>query len=115
MVFIPFSYTIDAYRYKIFRGEIKPDQYNCKYWEMRAHYSGIEPPVKRSEKDFDPAAKFHVANDVEYMRYFVSFIIQFQFYKAACEKAGEYAPGNPKKELCDCDIYKSKAAGSAFK
>lgn len=115
LIFIPFAYTIDAYRYKIFRGEIKPDQYNCKYWEMRAQYSGIEPPMKRSEEDFDAAAKYHVSSDVEYMRYFVSFIIQFQFYKAACEKAGEYTQGDPKRLLCDCDIYKSKAAGAAFK
>lgn len=38
-------------------------------------------------------------------RYFVSFVIQFQFHKALCEEAGQTGP------LYQCDIYQSKAAG----
>lgn len=38
-------------------------------------------------------------------RYFVSFVIQFQFHKALCEAAGHTGP------LHKCDIYRSKAAG----
>lgn len=38
-------------------------------------------------------------------RYFVSFVIQFQFHKALCEAAGQPAP------LHNCDIYQSKEAG----
>ena len=34
---------------------------------------GISPPVNRSEEDFDPGALFHVAFNVEYMR-FVNFL-----------------------------------------
>jgi hypothetical protein len=40
-----------------------------------------------------------------YYRYFVSFVIQFQFHKALCEEAGQTGP------LYQCDIYQSKAAG----
>lgn len=47
--------------------------------------------------------------------YVVSFIIQFQFHKGACIKAGEYETGNPRKLLSDCDIYQSAAAGNALK
>lgn len=47
--------------------------------------------------------------------YVVSFIIQFQFHKGACIKAGEYETGNPQKLLSDCDIYQSAAAGNALK
>ncbi|KAH8417428.1 hypothetical protein KR222_001160, partial [Zaprionus bogoriensis] len=46
--------------------------------------------------------------------YLVSFIIQFQFYKSACIKAGQYDATNPNLPLDNCDIYGSAAAGEAF-
>ncbi|XP_055703500.1 angiotensin-converting enzyme-like isoform X2 [Phlebotomus papatasi] len=115
MAFLPFAYTIDKYRWGVFRGEIQPSDYNCKFWELRAQYGGIEPPVTRSEDDFDPPAKYHISADVEYLRYLVSFIIQFQFHQAACEKAGQFVPNDPEKTLLNCDIYQSAEAGNAFK
>nr|QHO60759.1 salivary 71kDa-like protein [Sergentomyia schwetzi] len=115
MAFLPFAYTVDKYRWGVFRGEISPADYNCKFWEMRAQYGGVEPPVDRSEKDFDPPAKYHISADVEYLRYLVSFIIQFQFHQAVCEKAGQFEPNNPEKTLLNCDIYQSAEAGNAFK
>uniref|UniRef100_A0A182SJF9 Angiotensin-converting enzyme n=1 Tax=Anopheles maculatus TaxID=74869 RepID=A0A182SJF9_9DIPT len=115
LVFLPFAYTLDKYRWEIFRGDVKPEHYNCKFWEMRSKYSGLEPPVERSETDFDAAAKYHVSADVEYLRYFVSYIVQFQFHRAACEKAGEYVKGDPEKTLNNCDIYQSAEAGNALK
>lgn len=46
-------------------------------------------------------------------RYFVSFIIQFQFHEALCIKAGQYDPQYPKeKPLHQCDIYQSTEAGN---
>jgi peptidyl-dipeptidase A len=115
LVFFPFAYVLDKYRWGIFRGEIKETEYNCKYWQMREHYCGVTPPVARTEDDFDAPAKYHVSADTEYLRYFVSYVVQFQFHKAACEKAGEYVPGDDQKTLNNCDIYESKAAGNAFK
>uniref|UniRef100_A0AAG5DVE8 Angiotensin-converting enzyme n=1 Tax=Anopheles atroparvus TaxID=41427 RepID=A0AAG5DVE8_ANOAO len=115
LVFLPFAYTLDKYRWGVFRGEIKPKEYNCKFWQLRSQYSGIEPPVVRTEQDFDAPAKYHVSADVEYLRYFVSYIIQFQFHRAACALAGEYVKGDPEKTLNNCDIYQSTAAGNKLK
>ena len=42
---------------------------------------GIAPPVSRSEDDFDAGAKYHVAADVSYIRYFVAHILEYQFYR----------------------------------
>lgn len=39
-------------------------------------------------------------------RYFVSFILQFQFHEKLCQAAHHVGP------LHRCDIYKSKEAGS---
>uniref|UniRef100_A0A182SB90 Angiotensin-converting enzyme n=1 Tax=Anopheles maculatus TaxID=74869 RepID=A0A182SB90_9DIPT len=115
LVFLPFAYTLDKYRWGVFRGDIKPKDYNCKFWELRSRFSGIEPPVVRTEQDFDPPAKYHVSADVEYLRYFVSYVIQFQFHRAACALAGEYVKGDPEKTLNNCDIYQSMAAGNKLK
>jgi hypothetical protein len=45
-------------------------------------------------------------------RYFVSFVIQFQFHRALCEKAGQFDPNDPEKPLHECDIYRSTEAGN---
>ena len=46
--------------------------------------------------------------------YFVSGVIQFQFHRALCIEAGQYDANDPSKPLHNCDIYKSKEAGTRF-
>lgn len=115
IVFLPFGYLMDLWRWDVFEGKITPDNYNCKWWELREKYQGVEPPVNRSEEDFDPAAKYHIIASVPYIRYFVSFVIQFQFHRAVCEKAGQYDPNDSSKPLHECDIYQNTDAGNALK
>jgi len=108
IAFLPFGKMIDEWRWKVFSGEIAPADYNKGWWELRKEYQGIEPPVSRSEDDFDPGAKYHIPGNTPYTRYFLSFIMQFQFHKALCEKAGHEGP------LHECSIYENKAAGKAL-
>ena len=115
LVFLPFAFAMDKFRWEAFRGNVGPTDANCYFWKLREKYGGVEPAVVRTNRDFDITAKYHASADVEYLRYFVSFIIQFQFHKAACIKAGEYEPNNPKKTLNNCDIYQSAKAGEAIK
>ncbi|RZC41415.1 angiotensin-converting enzyme-like, partial [Asbolus verrucosus] len=115
ITFLPFGYLMDLWRWDVFSGKVTPDNYNCKWWELREKYQGIEPPINRSEADFDPAAKYHIVASVPYIRYFVSFVIQFQFHRAVCEKAGQYVPNDPSKPLYECDIYQNTEAGNALK
>lgn len=106
---------MDKYRYAVFRQQIKENKWNCAFWQMRSEYTGIEPPVYRNDSDFDPPAKYHMSADIEYLRYFAAHIFQFQFHKALCSKAGQYVAGDPHRALDNCDIYKSEAAGIAFR
>jgi len=105
VAFLPFGLFIDQWRWKVFSGEITPAQYNKMWWELKARYQGVAPPVERSEADFDPGAKYHVASNTPYVRYFLARILQFQFHRALCEVAGQKGP------LHRCSIYKNKAAG----
>lgn len=45
-------------------------------------------------------------------RYFVSFVIQFQFHEALCKLADQYDPENGTKPLHRCDIYQNIVAGN---
>ena len=108
IAFLPFGKVIDEWRWKVFSGEITPDQYNAAWWALREKYQGVAPAVARSEVDFDPGAKFHVPGNTPYTRYFLSFILQFQFQKALCEAAGHKGP------LDQCSIYGNKEAGQKF-
>jgi len=108
VAFLPFGLMIDQWRWKVFSGEITPANYNKAWWELRLKYQGIAPPVPRSEADFDPGAKYHVAANVPYTRYFLAHILEFQFYRALCRESGYKGPLNR------CTFYKSKAAGAKF-
>ncbi|KAH0568973.1 hypothetical protein KQX54_021672 [Cotesia glomerata] len=116
VVFLPFAYMMDKWRWGVFQSKITPDNYNCEWWALAEEFQGIVPPVKRTEDDFDPGAKYHIVASVEYIRYFVSFVVQFQFHRSLCIEAGEYDPQNPQtKALSECNIYGSKEAGKLFK
>jgi peptidyl-dipeptidase A len=108
VAFLPFGLMIDQWRWKVFSGEITPANYNQAWWDMRLKYEGIVPPVARTEADFDPAAKYHVAANVPYTRYFLAHILEFQFYRALCRESGYKGPLNR------CTFYGSKEAGAKF-
>jgi peptidyl-dipeptidase A len=105
IAFLPFGLLIDKWRWEVFSGQITPEQYNKAWWNLKAKYQGVAPPVERSEADFDPGAKYHIASNTPYVRYFLARVLQFQFHRALCEAAGIKGP------LHRCSIYRNKAAG----
>ena len=106
IAFLPFGLLVDQWRWRVFSGEIAPEEYNTAWWELRREYQGIQPPVVRSEDDFDPGAKYHVPANVPYTRYFLAYILQFQFHRALCAAAGIDSP------LHRCSVFGSAEAGA---
>ena len=106
--FLPFALTVDQWRWQVFDGRITPDRYNAAWWELRQRYQGIRPPNARDETMFDPGAKYHIANNVPYLRYFLSYVLQFQFYEAACRQAGWEGP------LHRCTVFGNREVGERF-
>jgi peptidyl-dipeptidase A len=109
VAFLPFGYLVDQWRWKVFSGEIGPNDYNKAWWDLREKYQGVAPPVARSEEDFDAGAKYHVPANTPYARYFLAAILQFQFHRALCREAGFNGP------LYQCSIYGNKKAGEKLK
>lgn len=108
IAFLPFGLLVDQWRWKVFSGEVTPADYNKAWWELRERYQGVSPPNARSEQDFDPGAKYHIPGNTPYTRYFLAFILQFQFHRELCEAAGFEGP------LHECSIAGSQAAGERF-
>ncbi len=106
IAFLPFGKLMDQWRWGVFSGEIAPEDYNAAWWDLRTRYQGIRPPVERSETDFDPGAKYHIPGNTPYTRYFLAFVLQFQFQRALCDAAGFEGP------LHECSIYGNKEAGA---
>lgn len=106
IAFLPFGLLIDKWRWQVFSGQTKPEDFNRAWWELREKYQGVAPPVQRSEADFDPGAKYHIPGNVPYARYFLARVYQFQFYKAMCDASGYKGPLNR------CSFYGSKEAGA---
>jgi peptidyl-dipeptidase A len=109
IAFLPFGLLVDQWRWRVFSGEIPPQRYNQAWWELRAKYQGIAPPVARGESDFDPGAKYHVPANVPYTRYFLAHILQFQFHRALAREAG------CEDRLHRCSIYGSEPAGNRLR
>lgn len=106
VAFLPFGLLIDKWRWGVFSGGIPATGYQGAWDALRLQYQGITPPVKRDETKFDPGAKYHIPANVPYTRYFLARLLQFQFYKAACDQAGWKGP------LHRCSFYGNKEVGA---
>ncbi|GAA4643572.1 M2 family metallopeptidase [Pontixanthobacter gangjinensis] len=103
--FLPFGLLMDRYRWGIYDGSTTPAEYNSDWNKLRLEYQGITPPTPRDADGFDPGAKYHVPGNVSYTRYFLARLLQFQFYKAACDQAGWEGP------LHRCSFYGNEEVG----
>jgi peptidyl-dipeptidase A len=106
VAFLPFGLMVDKWRWGVFDGTFKPADYEDAWNALRLQYQGVVPPVDRSGDAFDPGAKFHIPGNTPYARYFLARVLQFQFFKAACEQAGWKGP------LHRCDFYGNKEVGA---
>ena len=105
VAFLPFGLLVDRWRWGVFDGSIAPAQYNSAWHGLKEEYQGITPPVERPANAFDPGAKYHIPGNVSYTRYFLARLLQFQFYKAACDQAGWDGP------LHRCSFYGNEEVG----
>jgi peptidyl-dipeptidase A len=106
VAFLPFGLLMDKWRWSVFSGAFKPSDYEAGWNALRLQYQGIVPPVQRPDGAFDPGAKYHIPGNTPYARYFLARILQFQFFKAACDQAGWKGP------LHRCSFYGNKEIGT---
>jgi peptidyl-dipeptidase A len=109
IAFMPFAYKVDKWRWQVYGGQVQPADYDKAWWALTEQYQGVARPAPiDGEGGFDAGAKFHVASDTPYARYFLAHVLQFQFHRALCREAGDTGP------LYRCSIYGNKQAGARF-
>jgi peptidyl-dipeptidase A len=106
VAFLPFGLLIDKWRWDAFAGKTAPADFEKTWLALKLKYQGVSAPVARTEDDFDPGAKYHVASSAQYVMYFLARIYQFQFHAALCKAAGHAGP------LDKCSIHDNKGAGA---
>ncbi|XP_037076230.1 angiotensin-converting enzyme-like [Pollicipes pollicipes] len=115
---IGFSLALDTWRWRVYGGKVQPRDYNAAWWQLRETLSGVRHPDCSAETmkatacnqaGMDPGAKFHVADNIPHIRYFLAVFLQLQFFEGLCEaKYGSPLP----IPLHECDLYGSHAAGN---
>jgi peptidyl-dipeptidase A len=104
---LPFAYSVDKWRWDVYSGKTKPADYDNSWWQLRDQYMGMKrPAASNGVTGFDAGAKYHVAADVSYARYFLADMLQFQFHRALCREAGYSGPLNR------CSVYGNAKAGA---
>ena len=85
IVLLPWAYLVDRFRWDLYSGKVSKarvlknkitivdinaqENMNCHWWKLRSEIQGIAPPSQRNNQQFDPGAKRHVADDMNYVRY----------------------------------------------
>ena len=108
VAFLPFGLLVDRWQWGVFDGSIKPTGYNKAWTDVRLEYQSIVPPATRPIDAFYARAKYHIPENTSYTRYFPAQILQFQFYKTACEQAGWDGP------LHRCSFYGNKKVAESL-
>ncbi|WP_245774109.1 M2 family metallopeptidase [Rugamonas rubra] len=103
---LPFAYSVDKWRWDVYSGKTKPADYDASWWKLREQMMGMQRPAPLAAGGFDAGAKYHVAADVPYARYFLADMLQFQFHRALCREAGYTGP------LHRCSVYGNAKAGA---
>ncbi|KAJ6636732.1 Angiotensin-converting enzyme [Pseudolycoriella hygida] len=116
---IPFAYMLDIFRWDLFSRDVSFDDANNYFWKLAKDQQGIHPPDYEDRTHFfDPGAKFHVADNTPYVRYFLANFIQAQIFHGLC-RATVFGEFNLEQKLPmplhRCDLYGSKRAGKLLK
>jgi len=109
VTFMPFSLIVDKWRWRVFSGEVPPARYDADWWDLVTEYQGLRPPGVRPEGSFDVASLPHITGNISYIRYFFAYLLEFQLFKAACDRAGWTGP------LHRCSLYGDIANGAHLK
>ncbi|KAM8711357.1 hypothetical protein ACLKA7_000491 [Drosophila subpalustris] len=114
---IPQYFINDKFLVDVMDGRIGVSEYNCAYWGLQDKFAGVQPPIWRTEKDFDLDYRFYrgLHPDTSNTRKFMAEILGFQFYRSFCLASGQYKPGNSSYPLHNCDFHGSTEAGNLMR
>ncbi|KAM7343194.1 angiotensin-converting enzyme-like isoform 2-T2 [Cochliomyia hominivorax] len=97
--------------------KVKPEHYNCHYWNLMEKYMGVQKPAETNPGAYDMPYKFYegIIDQFSSTKKLFGEFLGYQIYRGVCLKTGEYQRGNAYKTLHNCDFDNSPHAGVLFK
>ncbi|XP_073811719.1 angiotensin-converting enzyme-like [Musca autumnalis] len=114
---IPFYFVHEKLWVDMIDDKIKPEEYNCHYWNLMAKYMGVGPSEITDPNAFDMPYKFYegLVEETRSTRKLFGEFLGYQIYRDICLEIGEYVPGNSEKALFKCDFASNNKAGNILK
>ncbi|CAG7704505.1 unnamed protein product [Allacma fusca] len=94
---------MDLWRWYVYENENSPETWNTYWWQLNYEFLGISPPTGYTTEGLDATGKYHVMENIPYIRYFLASFLQLQFFEALCE---DY------ENIHDCQLRGNKKAGA---
>lgn len=83
------------FEWELYNNNLPANEFNKKWWELKAKYQGIVPPSERGEEYCDAASKTHINNDpAQYYDYAMSTILLFQLHDHIAKNILKQDPHN---------------------
>lgn len=104
---VGYGLVMDTWRWNVFEKEDAVKGWNHNWWKLHHDYIGVTQPDGyniEEETAMDAAGKFHIIDNIPYIRYFFGSFLQIQFYESMCNAAGW-------NDMHSCKIRGSKSAG----
>ncbi|XP_061387296.1 angiotensin-converting enzyme-like [Musca vetustissima] len=111
---LPVFYILERYRLDVLDKSMNIND-NCAYWRLTEDYTGAEPPVVRTNEDFDAPAKLLMEVDDQYTTQILSTVLQYQLLEHFCTVTNQYKPGDPQKSLDLCDLTGQRIVGEKIR
>ena len=82
VVFMPWSCGVmTEFEHDLYAEELPEEDWNNRWWELKAQYQGIVPPNERGGDLCDPSTKTHINNDAaQYYDYGLANALLFQLH-----------------------------------
>jgi peptidyl-dipeptidase A len=104
VAFLPFGLLVDKWRWGVFDGSTTPANYNQAWVDLKRNIRASSRRCAQRGR-LRPGRQVPHPGNTPYARYFLARLLQFQFYKAACDMSGWKGP------LHRCSFYGNKEVG----
>jgi len=94
---VPFIFwssgTMTHWEADVYAKNLRPDQWNKRWWQYVRDFQGVEPPTERGEEFCDAATKTHINdNPCYYYSYAIATVLKFQLHDHIARKILKQPP-----------------------
>jgi peptidyl-dipeptidase A len=97
--------AVTRFEYELYERRLPPEQWNHRWWQLVAHYQGVEPPAPRAESLCDVCSKSQlIERPAQYYDYALMLLIRYQLHDYIARKILHQDPHN-------CNYFGNRMVG----